>query len=69
LEIRGVKNVTGVAGNAVGVVAVPEKAKVDPNDSLKAGQPRDSLKRQPGDSVRTGKPSRAKVDSLKLKKK
>ncbi|MGZ8397795.1 MAG: Ig-like domain-containing protein [Gemmatimonadales bacterium] len=69
LEIRGVKNVTGVAGNAVGVVAVPEKPKVDPNDSLKAGQPRDSLKRQPGDSVRTGKPSRATVDSLKLKKK
>jgi len=27
------------------------------------------MKRQPGDSVRTGKPGRAKVDSLKLKKK
>jgi hypothetical protein len=27
LEIRGVRNVTGVAGTAVGVVAVPEKAK------------------------------------------
>jgi hypothetical protein len=27
LELRGVRNVTGVAGNAVGVIAVPEKAK------------------------------------------
>ena len=26
VEVRGVRNVTGVAGNAVGVVAVPEKA-------------------------------------------
>jgi hypothetical protein len=60
LEIRGVKNVTGIAGNAAGVVAVPEKVKADSSDTLK---------RQPSDSVRTGKPSRAKVDSLKLKQK
>jgi hypothetical protein len=69
LEIRGVKNVTGIAGNAVGVVAVPEKAKADSSDSLKGTQRRDSLKQQPSDSARTGKPSRAKVDSLKLKQK
>jgi hypothetical protein len=30
LEVRGVRNVTGVAGNPVGVVAVPEKPKVEP---------------------------------------
>lgn len=29
LEIRGLKNVTGVAGTSVGVVAVPQKAKAD----------------------------------------
>jgi hypothetical protein len=47
LEIRGLKNVTGVAGNPVGVVAVPEKPKVDSlaptkGDSTKArkGQPK-----------------------------
>ena len=61
LEIRGVKNVTGVAGNAVGVVAVPEKPKVDPKDSLKAGQPRDSLGRKPAPAT----PRRAASDSLK----
>ncbi len=66
LEIRGVKNVTGVSGNAVGVVAVPEKPKVDPLDSLKRAQPRDSLKRsQPGDSVRQTNPRRPAPDSLK----
>jgi Big-like domain-containing protein len=44
LEVRGVRNVTGVAGNAVGVVAVPEKkpppAKVD---SVARKTRRDSL--------------------------
>jgi Big-like domain-containing protein len=47
LEIRGLKNVTGVAGSPVGVVAVPEKAKADSlaptrYDSTKArkGQPK-----------------------------
>jgi hypothetical protein len=33
LEIRGVRNVNGVAGNAVGVVAVPEKPKPTPGDT------------------------------------
>lgn len=60
LEVRGVKNVTGVAGNAVGVVAVPEKPKIEPRDSLK--------RRQPGDSVRPANPRRAAADSLKKKR-
>jgi hypothetical protein len=69
LEVRGVKNVTGVAGNAVGVVAVPEKPKVEPNDSVKGRQPRDSLKRrQPGDSLRPTNPRRSAADSLKKKR-
>jgi hypothetical protein len=77
LEVRGVKNVTGVAGNAVGVVAVPQKPKVEPKDSVKArqvrdslrAQPRDSLKRrQPGDSVSPTNPRRARADSLKKKR-
>ena len=42
LEIRGVRNITGVAGNAVGVVAVPEKPKASPKDSLRAPGRRDS---------------------------
>ena len=66
LEVRGVKNVSGVAGNAVGVVAVPEKPKAEPKDSVKGRQPRDSLKRrQPGDSVRPTNPRRTPADSLK----
>ena len=78
LEVRGVKNVTGVAGNAVGVVAVPEKPKVEPGDSVKGRQPRDSLgrslprdslkRRQPGDSIRPANPRRAAADSLKKKR-
>jgi hypothetical protein len=79
LEVRGVKNVTGVAGTAAGVVAVPEKPKepVDslkgrqPGDSLRRGQPADSLrKRQPGDTSRVlpPKPKRAVLDSLKKKR-
>jgi Big-like domain-containing protein len=46
LEIRGVKNVTGVAGNPVGVVAVPEKpkpeAKPQTRDTAKVKGRRDS---------------------------
>ncbi len=57
LEIRGVKNVTGVAGNAVGVVAVPEKAKADSSDSLKSGQPRGPVN-----------PRRAAADSVQKKR-
>lgn len=69
LEVRGVKNVTGVAGNAVGVVAVPEKPKVQPKDSLRRGQPRDTLKRrQAGDSVQPANPRRTAADSLKKKR-
>ena len=78
LEVRGVKNVTGVSGNAVGVVAVPEKPKAEPKDSVKGRQPRDSLGRrqprdslkraQPADSVRPGIPRPAAADSLKKKK-
>jgi hypothetical protein len=41
LEVRGVRNVNGVAGNAVGVVAVPEKQKPTPGDTGKT-QGRDS---------------------------
>jgi len=77
LEVRGVKNVTGVAGNAVGVVAVPEKPKVEPKDSVRGRQPRDSLRaqpgdslkrRQPGDSLRPTIPRRPAADSLKKKR-
>jgi hypothetical protein len=48
LEVRGVRNVTGVAGNAVGVVAVPEKPKPEtkPKTGAKPGV-RDTTKVQP----------------------
>jgi hypothetical protein len=40
LEIRGLRNVSGVAGNPVGVVAVPEKAKPTPKDTARVhGRP------------------------------
>jgi hypothetical protein len=41
LEVRGVKNITGVPGNPVGVVAVPEKKpETAPADSLRrSGRP------------------------------
>jgi hypothetical protein len=46
LEIRGVRNVTGAAGNPVGVVAVPEKPKPEPKlqirDTTKVKGRRDS---------------------------
>jgi hypothetical protein len=46
VEIRGVRNVTGVAGDAVGTLVVPERAARDtlaaPADSAAA----DSLKRR-----------------------
>jgi Big-like domain-containing protein len=44
-EIRGVRNITGVAGNPVGVVAVPEKT--EPRDSLRAPGRRDSAAPKP----------------------
>jgi hypothetical protein len=58
LEIRGVKNVTGVAANVVGVVAVPEAPKIAPGDSARRRQPGDTGRaRQARDTVRT-KPQR-----------
>jgi hypothetical protein len=51
LEIRGVRNVTGVAGNPVGVVAVPEKpkpeAKPQTRDSTRLKGRRDSTTVRP----------------------
>jgi hypothetical protein len=42
LEARGVRNVNGIAGNAVGVVAVPEKPKPAPSDTSKLRGRRDT---------------------------
>jgi hypothetical protein len=48
LEVRGVRNVTGVAGNAVGVVAVPERPKPGAQDSLgRRTRPDSARARQP----------------------
>jgi hypothetical protein len=47
LELRGVRNITGVAGNPVGVVAVPEKPKPTGKDSLRAPTRTDSTKAAP----------------------
>ena len=51
VEVRGVRNITGVAGNAVGVIAVPEKKpEPAPGDSLRPGRPgarRDSTSKRP----------------------
>jgi carboxypeptidase family protein/Big-like domain-containing protein len=44
LEVRRIRNVSGVAGNPVGVVAVPEKPKTTPSDSLKLKGRRDSTR-------------------------
>jgi len=58
VEIKGVRNVTGVAGDVVGTLVIPEKPPADtlalPADSLR--KPADSLKK-PADSAR------AKADS------
>jgi hypothetical protein len=47
-EVRGVRNITGVAGDAVGVIAVPEK-KPEPaaGDTLRGAGRRDSTKAKP----------------------
>jgi hypothetical protein len=42
LEVRGVRNVTGVPGTAVGVVAVPERPKPTPQDTTRRGARRDT---------------------------
>ena len=47
LEIRGVRNVTGVAGTAVGVIAVPERPKPTARDTAAAGGRRDTTRAQP----------------------
>ncbi|HEX7335716.1 MAG TPA: Ig-like domain-containing protein [Gemmatimonadales bacterium] len=43
LDVRGVRNVTGVAGDATGVVAAPDKPKPEAKDTAAGRQPRDSL--------------------------
>ena len=43
LDVRGVRNVTGVAGDATGVVAAPDKPKPEAKDTTAVRQPRDSL--------------------------
>jgi hypothetical protein len=42
VEVRGVRNVTGVAGTAIGVVAVPERPKTTEKPGAKPGARRDS---------------------------
>jgi hypothetical protein len=44
LEIRGLRNVTGVAGNVTGVVAVPEKPKPTARDTTAGRQGRDTTR-------------------------
>jgi Big-like domain-containing protein len=47
-EVRGVRNITGVAGDAVGVVAVPEKKPAPAaGDTLRGAGRRDSTKAKP----------------------
>jgi hypothetical protein len=36
VEVRGVRNVSGASGNAAGVIAVPERPKVEPKDTTRA---------------------------------
>jgi hypothetical protein len=47
LEIRGVRNVTGVAGTAVGVIAVPERPKPTARDTARAAGRRDTTRPRP----------------------
>jgi hypothetical protein len=47
LEIRGVRNITGASGTAVGVIAVPEKPKPTPRDTSRAPGRRDTTKARP----------------------
>ncbi len=51
LEVRGVRNVTGVAGNPVGVVAVPEKSKPE-------AKPKPGAKLQARDTTKVKAPPR-----------
>jgi hypothetical protein len=58
VEVRGVKNITGVVGDAVNVIAVPEKKpEPTPGDSLRAAGRRDSTgKRTPQPKPTTPQP-------------
>jgi hypothetical protein len=47
LEVRGVRNVTGVAGTAVGVIAVPERPKPTARDTARAAGRRDTTRARP----------------------
>jgi hypothetical protein len=47
LELRGLKNVSGVVGNPVGVVAIPEKPKPTGKDSLRTRNRTDSTRATP----------------------
>jgi Bacterial Ig-like domain len=47
LEVRGLRNVSGVAGNPVGVVAVPEKPKPTPKDTSRVHGRPDTSKAAP----------------------
>ncbi len=54
VEIRGVRNVSGVPGTAVGVLAVPEPPKADTTDTAGVKKPaRGARARTPADSMRT----------------
>jgi hypothetical protein len=56
LEVRGVRNVSGVAGTAVGVVAVPERPKTTPGDTTRA---RDTTRTRDTTRARTRRDSGA----------
>jgi hypothetical protein len=47
LEVRGVRNVTGAAGTAVGVIAVPERPKAAARDTAQAAGRRDTSRTRP----------------------
>ncbi|HJR17342.1 MAG TPA: Ig-like domain-containing protein [Gemmatimonadales bacterium] len=64
VEVRGVRNVTGVAANTTGVLAVPEPPKREPIDTAGARRPvqgarprtpQDSLARMPKDTLGAGR--------------
>jgi Carboxypeptidase regulatory-like domain/Bacterial Ig-like domain len=60
-EVRGVRNVTGVAGTAVGVVAVPEKPKPTAKPAPKPGARPDTSRARPDTSrARTPPPAPSK---------
>jgi hypothetical protein len=52
VELRGVKNVTGVAGTATGVLAVPEAPKQEAVDTTKARTGRRAADRTAGDTLK-----------------